>query len=193
MGLLGRKQSKNEKPQDDGLAHGGYLPKEKISKEDEKHLKFRSENVHDPILDAVNELQPFEQQQNLNHQRMSSLSALQGMKDIFGNSITQADISNPTRARDERPMDTIRSFEYAITGDPMFREQLETPHLGWRLRSGFAYDGGNNFAGANQYLGQQGYGMQQPPQQQYEQLIYTPPLPKVEEKKKRGFFGRKKK
>ncbi|KAF3919667.1 hypothetical protein ABW20_dc0105549 [Dactylellina cionopaga] len=38
-------------------------------------------------------------------------------KDIHGNEITDPDRSNPTRHRMERPLDTIRSFEKAISGD----------------------------------------------------------------------------
>ncbi|KAF2403800.1 hypothetical protein EJ06DRAFT_527400 [Trichodelitschia bisporula] len=37
--------------------------------------------------------------------------------DMYGNIITNPDPSNPTRRRDERPLETIRSFEAAIDGD----------------------------------------------------------------------------
>ncbi|KDB21548.1 hypothetical protein H109_06528 [Trichophyton interdigitale MR816] len=48
----------------------------------------------------------------------SSLGQLRGIqhKDRFGNPITEPDLSNPTRYRFERPLDTIRSFEAAIDG-----------------------------------------------------------------------------
>ncbi|KAM5430629.1 hypothetical protein McanMca71_005455 [Microsporum canis] len=48
----------------------------------------------------------------------SSLGQLRGIqhKDRFGNLITEPDLSNPTRYRFERPLDTIRSFEAAIDG-----------------------------------------------------------------------------
>ncbi|ORY80330.1 hypothetical protein BCR37DRAFT_330834, partial [Protomyces lactucae-debilis] len=32
-------------------------------------------------------------------------------KDVYGRHIDQPDLSNPTRSRFERPLDTIRSFE----------------------------------------------------------------------------------
>lgn len=37
-------------------------------------------------------------------------------KDLYGNEITEPDLSNPTRSRHERPLDTIRSFEAAAYG-----------------------------------------------------------------------------
>jgi len=37
-------------------------------------------------------------------------------KDAYGNPIAEPDLSNPTRPRWERPLDTIRSFEKAIDG-----------------------------------------------------------------------------
>ncbi|KAF3492374.1 uncharacterized protein GIQ15_01891 [Arthroderma uncinatum] len=48
----------------------------------------------------------------------SSLGQLRGVqhKDRFGNLITEPDLSNPTRYRFERPLDTIKSFEAAIDG-----------------------------------------------------------------------------
>lgn len=48
----------------------------------------------------------------------SNLGSLRDMehKDQYGNAITEPDLSNPTRPRFERPLDTIRSFEAAIYG-----------------------------------------------------------------------------
>ncbi|KAF4122597.1 hypothetical protein GMORB2_6904 [Geosmithia morbida] len=48
----------------------------------------------------------------------SSLGSLRGIqhKDAYGNPIADPDLSNPTRNRWERPLDTIRSFEAAIDG-----------------------------------------------------------------------------
>lgn len=37
-------------------------------------------------------------------------------KDSYGQEITEPDLSNPTRSRHERPLDTIRSFEAAAYG-----------------------------------------------------------------------------
>lgn len=38
-------------------------------------------------------------------------------KDVYGNPIVEPDLSNPTRSRWERPLDTIRSFEAQINKD----------------------------------------------------------------------------
>ncbi|KAL4926956.1 uncharacterized protein BDV17DRAFT_268330 [Aspergillus undulatus] len=46
---------------------------------------------------------------------MGSLRSMQH-KDQYGNIISEPDLSNPTRPRFERPLDTIRSFEAAIYG-----------------------------------------------------------------------------
>lgn len=37
-------------------------------------------------------------------------------KDVYGQEIVEPDLSNPTRSRHERPLDTIRSFEAAAYG-----------------------------------------------------------------------------
>ncbi|GME93646.1 unnamed protein product [Ambrosiozyma monospora] len=181
----------------------------KITSEDQKKLKYRSQNMHDPILSAVNEAQPFEESANI-HARQSSMASDGQLKDIFGNVILNPDISNPSRARDERPLDTIRSFEYAITGDLTYKQQLETPTLGWRVRNDFPLFTENPYS-----AGAQG-GAQNGAQQydEYGQPIYNNNnananynnTPAVEQpvyvagpskdmepkKKKRGLFGRKK-
>ncbi|MCJ1380335.1 hypothetical protein MMC17_003438 [Xylographa soralifera] len=62
---------------------------------------------------AMNEAQPAAQAQE-----GSTLESIRNMqhKDASGNIITDPDLSNPTRPRLERPLDTIRSFEAAIDG-----------------------------------------------------------------------------
>ncbi|ODM14667.1 hypothetical protein SI65_09856 [Aspergillus cristatus] len=66
----------------------------------------------DPTL-AMSELQPMAVALE-----KSNLGNLRDMahKDQYGNVITDPDLSNPTRPRLERPLDTIRSFEVAIDG-----------------------------------------------------------------------------
>ncbi|KAK5172109.1 uncharacterized protein LTR77_003747 [Saxophila tyrrhenica] len=61
---------------------------------------------------AINEVQPGEA--NLSEQ--STLLSLRDHqhRDAYGNAIADPDLSNPTRPRLERPLDTIRSFERAI-------------------------------------------------------------------------------
>ncbi|MCJ1311146.1 hypothetical protein MMC25_004816 [Agyrium rufum] len=62
---------------------------------------------------AMNDAQPAAQA--LEKTTMDNLRATQH-KDTSGNIITDPDLSNPTRHRFERPLDTIRSFEAAIDG-----------------------------------------------------------------------------
>ncbi|KAJ5555602.1 hypothetical protein N7461_004072 [Penicillium sp. DV-2018c] len=61
----------------------------------------------------MNELQPMAVA--LEKSNLGSLRDIQH-KDQYGNIITDPDLSNPTRPRLERPLDTIRSFEAAIYG-----------------------------------------------------------------------------
>lgn len=161
--------------------------------------KMHSANIHDPILSAVNEAQPFEQAaDHTNVRRPSYLSQDSAeMKDIFGQPIRQADMSNPTRARNERPMDTIRSFEYAITGDYAYRDQLETQRLGWGFHEDFPY---YNLSGQGDNSEHQHQGHERPvinfdDQPMYQKANYSATSLKEDQtkkKKKKGLFGRKK-
>lgn len=81
----------------------------------------------------------------------NTLTPLRGVqhRDAYGNVITDPDLSNPTRPRLERPLDTIRSFEKAIDN-------------GYKRRSGYmrseSYGNGNE----SQYAGSRrnsGYGI----------------------------------
>merc|ERR1712110_1130948 len=78
---------------------------------------------------------------------MESLRNVQH-KDSNGNVITEPDLSNPTRPRWERPLDTIRSFERAIDGGYKRRSVSRsesytyTNHDQSRRSS---YYGGNNY------------------------------------------------
>lgn len=184
---------------------------QKITDKDISQYKIHTANLHDPILSAVNEAQPFEQAADrTNDRRPSYLSQESGeLKDIFGNSIQSGDMSNPTRSRNERPLDTIRGFEYAITGDMYYRDQLETNRLGWGFHEDFPYynlqsGGNNNGNNINSHEGNL-HGMQ-PPVHQFtaggEQGIYQAgnysatslknDSNNKKKKKKGGLFGRKK-
>lgn len=167
----------------------------KLSREDQERLKVRTASVADPILDAVQEAQPFEQAADTSEDYLNRQSYFMGendqiLRDIFGQPIQQPDISNPTRARDERPLDTIRSFEYAISGDPTWAQQLETQQFGFRVRPDFPM-----FGNSNPYDNQQ--QQQGNPQMYGEQAVYQAPVASDDgdkkKKKKRNFFGRKKK
>lgn len=178
---------------------GGKAQDVHITKEDERHYKVRTGSVHDPILEAMNEAQPFENsvQENETDQRRSynQMAQQQGMFDVFGRQINKPDISNPTRARDERPLDTIRAFEYAITGDQTYKDRLETQNLGFRVRPDFPQFGSNPYgqSGGEQY-GDGSYNNGHVHSfAGDEQGVYEAPERKEEpKKKKRGLFGKKK-
>ncbi|KAL5594474.1 hypothetical protein BROUX41_001406 [Berkeleyomyces rouxiae] len=57
---------------------------------------------------------------------MPSLRSIQH-KDPMGNLIVEPDVSNPTRSRWERPLDTIRNFEAAIDGNYSTRSNYVLP------------------------------------------------------------------
>lgn len=182
MGLF-RNQSKKS---------GKY--KVKLTHDDEKRLKARSENVADPILNAVNEAQPFEEAAYDHKRNSSSLNGEGNMNDVFGNPISNPDVSNPARSRDERPLDTIRAFEYSITGDTVYKQQLETPQLGWRVRDDFPLYTDNPYAQGSDAQAQKYDEYGRPvysnnPGMSVEQGVYKRQPKKQEKKKKRGFLG----
>ncbi|RLV90288.1 Uncharacterized protein JA1_004660 [Spathaspora sp. JA1] len=173
----------------------------KISSKDAENFKMHTANVHDPILTAVNEDQPFEQAARHDNRRPSYLSQDSGnLKDIFGNPIRQTDMSNPTRERNERPLDTIRGFEYAITGDVGYRDQLESQRLGWGFHEDFPYYNLAN-SGSNRAAVATGSGNEyNRPVINFDQPVYQTGNYSASSlqgdnrkaKKKRGLFGRKK-
>ncbi len=188
MGLF-RKESKKGKNKE-------Y--KVKLTHDDEMKYKMRSENVADPILEAVNEAQPFEDAAYDHKRNSSSLNGEGDMNDVFGNPISNPDVSNPARSRDERPLDTIRAFEYSITGDPSYRQQLETPQLGWRVREDFPFYTNNPYGqsseGEAQKLDEYGHPVSaNTAGMSTQQGVYKRQPKKEEKKKKKGFlgFGRK--
>lgn len=158
--------------------------------------KVHTDNIHDPILTAVNEAQPFEEANQHINRRPLYLSQESGeLKDIFGNRIRQQDMLNPTRLRNERPLDTIRAFEYAITGDMVYRDQLELNRLGW----GFHEDFPHYSYGGEEERAPQDAAYSRPVASFGEQAVYkagnysaSSLNPEVKQKKKRGLFGKKK-
>ncbi|KAL2846949.1 hypothetical protein BJY01DRAFT_168463 [Aspergillus pseudoustus] len=83
-----------------------------LTESHEEKVRRSLQTKADPML-AMNEAQP-----NLVALEKSNLGSLRALqhKDQYGNPITEPDLSNPTRPRFERPLDTIRSFEAAIYG-----------------------------------------------------------------------------
>ncbi|KAK2073019.1 hypothetical protein P8C59_007333 [Phyllachora maydis] len=111
----------------------------------ETHQEKESKRLHskaDPSL-AMNEAEPSAVAATVR----SSLASLRNMqhKDFAGNPITEPDLSNPTRSRWERPLDTIRSFEAAVDGGYNNRKSYFGPDneslATWNRRS--TYYGGN--------------------------------------------------
>ncbi|KAI5954992.1 hypothetical protein KGF54_001553 [Candida jiufengensis] len=198
-----RSKSSNKTPQQGNIDI-------KITSKDQEHYKVHTANVHDPILTAVNEEQPFEQAAHRpdGDRRPSYLSNdSNDLKDIFGQPIKNYDMSNPTRNRNERPLDTIRGFEYAITGDVTYRDQLESNRLGWGFHEDFPYynlngqsrnqqDYNNNNGGIGE-IGNSGRPIinfdEQPV---YQAGNYSASSLQADggkkQKKKKGLFGRKK-
>lgn len=155
---------------------------------------YNAPEIHDPILKAVNETQPFEEA-TAGHfgRRPSYLSQSSGdLKDPFGQPIRQADMLNPARSRNERPLDTIRGFEYQITGDLSYRDQLESSRLGWGFHEDFPHysllgqgDGQEYLRPVASFSGGE--------QAMYQANNYSASSLKPEtKKKKKGLFGRKK-
>lgn len=162
---------------------------------DDQNGHYTNAEIHDPILKAVNEAQPFEEA-TAGHfgRRPSYLSQASGeLKDPFGQKIRQADMLNPARSRNERPLDTIRGFEYQITGDMSYRDQLELDRLGWGFHEDFPHysllgqgDDPDQLRPVASFSGGE--------QAMYQANNYSASSLKPEgKKKKKGLFGRKKK
>ncbi|KAF7594466.1 hypothetical protein BBP40_009099 [Aspergillus hancockii] len=84
----------------------------RLTESAEEKYKRSLHTKADPMV-AMSEAQPM-----LVALEKSTIGSLRDMqhKDQYGNVITEPDLSNPTRPRFERPLDTIRSFEAAIYG-----------------------------------------------------------------------------
>ncbi|KAK9369675.1 hypothetical protein V1509DRAFT_618774 [Lipomyces kononenkoae] len=173
----------------------------KITAEDRVRMKQRTGNIADPILTAMSEEQPYEVSASHLGEH-SSVSPEMRMRDMFGNVIEEPDRSNPTRSRSERPLDTIRSFEYAATGDRHLRDQIFRERLPWEGRRyqppyTSAYDDDSY-----ENVGPQHYTPPPPASPAPRQTILlgnsaesayeSEPLAPISAKpKKRGLFGRK--
>lgn len=165
--------------------------------------KLSAHDVHDPILTAIRDEEPFQQSANSYNLNQVGISPEMRVRDVFGNVIVAPDRSNPTRPTNERPLDTIRAFEYACTGDERLRDEMETPRLGWTTRSNFTsmipqfdtnpYAPSSPPAASNYNT----FGQNLNPNSQNAGINgsnnnYQASAPDPPKKKKRGFFGRKK-
>ncbi|KUI65914.1 hypothetical protein VM1G_01710 [Cytospora mali] len=122
---------------------GGSNKKEPAETHNEKERQ-RLHSKADPTM-AMNEAEPSAIAANSTN-NLQSLRALQH-KDLSGNIITDPDLSNPTRWREERPLATILAFEAAIDGG--YRNSMvnsggdtESVMSGWNRRSSY-YASGN--------------------------------------------------
>lgn len=110
---------------------------------------------------AMNEAQPIAAA--LEKPTLQSLRSFQHT-DAQGNPIVDPDLSNPTRSRWERPLDTIKSFEAAIDGE--YRRRAQTMRAdqtdvmsGYNSRRSSYYGGGG--PDANRYSRASYYGHSQ--------------------------------
>ncbi|PYH47924.1 uncharacterized protein BP01DRAFT_372085 [Aspergillus saccharolyticus JOP 1030-1] len=125
---------------------------------DEKHRRHLHTKA-DPMV-AMSEAQP-----NTVALEQSTLGSLRTMqhKDQYGNIITDPDLSNPTRPRFERPLDTIRSFEAAIYGTyssrpvSYARTEESTPATPEYSRRGSYYGAPNGGHSSRAHHDQNGY------------------------------------
>lgn len=170
-----------------------------VSQRPEHTKKLSSADINDPILTAIHSEQPFEVS---NMSTTVQMSPEGNFRDIFGGLIQSPDRSNPTRARDERPLDTIRTFEFSCTGDDRLRDEMETPRLGWNTRTDFAsiprfttnpYAANSMGSGAGATPGSNviSFGGGDSAGAGYQRPLMTAPV-EDKKKKKRGLFGRKK-
>lgn len=158
----------------------------------DERLAVPNGEVHDPVLTAVREQQPYEEAAALPSQNMSPSGAL---RDVFGNQIKNPDVSNPARSRDERPLDTIRAFEFSATGDERLRDQTETQRLGFRPRADFVampQFESNPYAHDDNVISL-GDPNAAPVEMEKREVQYGTPQPVKNMNKKKGMFSRKKK
>ncbi|EMD94328.1 hypothetical protein COCC4DRAFT_131391 [Bipolaris maydis ATCC 48331] len=117
-------------------------PKSPSSKHERKFSEHLDPNSKADPNHAMNELQPVAAA--LEKPTLQSLRSFQHT-DSSGNPIVDPDLSNPTRSRWERPLDTIRSFEAAIDGEYRRRSQsMRVDNTDHGSRRSSYYGGGYN-------------------------------------------------
>jgi len=126
------------------------------SSEEKRRTHLKSESKADPNA-AMNENQPIAAA--LEKPTLQSLRSF-NHTDIYGNPIAEPDLSNPTRPRWERPLDTIKSFEAAIDNEYKRRRSVlradTSPEAmnGYQSRRSSYYGAGNE---SNRYSQAGGY------------------------------------
>ncbi|KAE8415757.1 hypothetical protein BDV36DRAFT_285089 [Aspergillus pseudocaelatus] len=158
-----------------GFSFGGRSDKSSNSGSNKIRLTESAEEKHkrslhtkaDPMV-AMSEAQPM-----LVALEKSTIGSLREMqhKDQYGNIITDPDLSNPTRPRLERPLDTIRSFEAAIYGSynsrpvSYARTGHNGHHRGYNDQNGY-YNGRGTYSRPESYM-EGNYGGGPPPENHY--------------------------
>ncbi|EFQ96048.1 hypothetical protein PTT_03530, partial [Pyrenophora teres f. teres 0-1] len=157
-------QATQHQPRQRGLSFHSNKSREapgspKSDKKAFKHERKQSEKTHYDVTTKANpnaamvELQPIAAA--LEKPTLQSLRSFQHT-DSAGNPIVDPDLSNPTRSRWERPLDTIRSFEAAIDGE--YRRRAQSMRVdqsevmstyGSRRSSYYGGVGGGNGGGYN--------------------------------------------
>ncbi|KAF2855508.1 hypothetical protein T440DRAFT_156367 [Plenodomus tracheiphilus IPT5] len=110
----------SDKSRDNPSSPGKSSKHERKISESEKRKTHYDPNTKANPNAAMNEIQPIAAA--LEKPTLQSLRSFQH-SDSAGNVIVDPDLSNPTRSRWERPLDTIRSFEAAIDGEYKRRAQ----------------------------------------------------------------------
>ncbi|PNS13956.1 hypothetical protein CAC42_1447 [Sphaceloma murrayae] len=172
-------------------SNGPQSPQERAEKE-RRDSFLRGESKANPNA-ALQESQP----SSRNVMEKTTLDSIRGIqvKDAQGNPITEPDLSNPTRPRWERPLDTIRSFEKAIDGDysrrshQRSRKKIHKPDRSIRLTCAESeYDQHNKYASRrSSYMASQGGGRYNTgssyynsrPESQYDVYGAPPPAPRT--------------
>ncbi|GME66376.1 Transcription factor [Neofusicoccum parvum] len=113
---------------------------------EEKHKRHLSGNTKANPNAAMEEAQPIAEA--LKASTLGSLRAMEH-KDVDGSPIPEPDLSNPTRSRWERPLDTIRKFEAQIDGEYKRRQtrtdlESNADFSGYTSRRSSYYGGNGN-------------------------------------------------
>ncbi|EKV22041.1 hypothetical protein PDIP_00400 [Penicillium digitatum Pd1] len=130
---------------------GSTSHKRGLSESSEEKARRNLQTKADPLV-AMNELQPMAVA--LEKSNLGSLREIE-FKDQYGNVITDPDLSNPSRPRLERPLDTIRSFEAAINGSYTNNHDAASQMGDFSRRT--SYHGGQNSGPANRNYDQSNY------------------------------------
>ncbi|KAI1774122.1 hypothetical protein F4818DRAFT_93846 [Hypoxylon cercidicola] len=129
---------RSDKSQKSANSHPHKVDLHETSAEKESR---RPHGKADPTL-ALTEYEPSMEAQSKGGINAAPLRTLQH-RDIYGNPITDPDRSNPTRARMERPLDTIRAFEAAIDGGYNRKSMLRSDSESVAFSRRESYSGNN--------------------------------------------------